>query len=243
MNNRKENLDEFFEKLVAEQKSIVSLTPKQIFDYEKSQRSLSELKAELESISHQRNILTLKTKQAVQSLNLNITQATARHDGRSHSPRRGEKEIAPVTDPKKFIEIPAYVPPYSQFLNTKIPVLQNKTKSNKTFEPKSFTLPSRYVKAVNDSIVVPSVKVSSSLPEDLKDIKIPPTVFEPVTKKKRSSFFLVVLRLTILNRRKKAVAFHPFSITDSNVSNRFTKTEQELNRLKEQLAKTNSKYL
>jgi uncharacterized short protein YbdD (DUF466 family) len=192
MNSRRENLDEFFEKLVAEQKNIVSLTPKQVSDYEKSQKSLSQLKAELESISHQRNILTLKTKQAVQSLDLNLTQATGRNGGHSRSPRRAERlkdlkneNESAAPNVNKFIEIPEYVPPYLHHLKTKIPSIPNKAKPEKTPERRDFSYSSRHVKAVNDSIVVPCVKISSVLPEDLKDIKIPSTVFEPVTKKKR----------------------------------------------------------
>jgi hypothetical protein len=230
-----EQMEQYYQKIISDQSQYFTFP----VDVQQSEKALNELKYELQSISHEKHVIDVLSKDILDKVHLYISPENYDLLNFNHShQRRGEYSYRdPVTsinskrgpeeetkgkeiDLNKPIPIAEYIPPYLRGLKL--------NKKEKESLPTSFSSSRLHAKSTNDTILVPNMKTGSSLPEHLQNLKISSKAFEPLTTKKKKK-----------KTSKGVVSFH--DLQDPKVLQRFAKTEHELKHLKDQLAKTNSK--
>lgn len=231
-------LENYFRQVFKEQEKFFTL-PVNDPDYQRSQKVLNDLKYELQSISHEKHVIDVLSKDILDKvqwyispehydlLNYNQDQRKTysyRQPTQAARDKAKEGEEKAELDVNKPIPLADYIPPYLRGMTAK-------KAEKKGALPFSSRL---HAKSTQDTVLVPNVKLSSGLPSDLQNLKISPKVFEPPKKRKKKSS-------SSGGGAGRSVSFK--SLEDPAVLQRFSRTESELLKLREQLAKTNSKYV
>ena len=224
---------------------------------ERVQKEIDKIKIELQGINHERVVVDVLTRPSMNEIKHLVTnslvkqhlairtadaqQSFARnhphhqhyhnhpHQHGNDKESAGETKYDPLANLDEPIRIPDYVPPH---LRGKKPMIANRSQpaaSRGIATMPNYPLKPVTARAVGNVTVVPSIKVGE-LPSDLRNLKIQPTTNGNTTKTKK--------RRKSTPSSSTAMNFTPLA---KNFQLRFNEAEAEMKRLREQLAKADSR--
>lgn len=229
----------------------ITPSPEEKAEFLKAQRNLQSLQIELQSISHERHVIDVLSRDIVEKVHWNLSREAQEKLLQKENPRLvftrggqqpayardretggrggdggekggGDKPIPGVDyDLDKPIPVAEYIPPYLRGIKKKDLLPNSTNKIDDTLR----------VRNTKNSKILPSVKMGRDLPAELQSaIKISPKVFDPHSGKR-------------MKKRKGSLkrGVGGGMVGDGLFDSRFHRTELELQQLREQLAKTNSK--